>query len=161
MQSQSSRSGVDLAQCTLSNCVAPIPSALPVLLPAPRRTVTLISAPQQQSTGRAHSQHPASRRHSMTTISSIAEIIADLRAGKMVILVDDEDRENEGDLLMAAEFVTPEAINFMAKYGRGLICLALTPEKCDELGLPMMVSDNTSPFGTGFTVSIDAREGVT
>src|SRR6266850_4513463 len=76
------------------------------------------------------SQHPASRRQSMTTISSTDEIIADLRAGRMVILVDEEERENEGDLLMAAEFVTPDAINFMAKHGRGLICLTLTEERC-------------------------------
>ena len=79
----------------------------------------------------------------------------------MVILVDDEDRENEGDLTMAAELVTPEAINFMAKYGRGLICLTLTAEKCDQLGLSPMVRDNTSPFETAFTISIEAREGVT
>ncbi|MCW7753224.1 bifunctional 3,4-dihydroxy-2-butanone-4-phosphate synthase/GTP cyclohydrolase II [Desulfobotulus sp. H1] len=92
---------------------------------------------------------------------SIEEAIADIRAGKMVILADDEDRENEGDLTIAAEKVTPEVINFMAKYGRGLICLSLTGEKCDALDLPMMVGNNTSPFGTGFTVSIEAREGVT
>ena len=92
---------------------------------------------------------------------TIEQAIEDIRAGKMVILVDDEDRENEGDLTMAAEAVTPEAINFMAKYGRGLICLSLTAEKCDELNLPMMVDQNTSPFETGFTVSIEAREGVT
>jgi 3,4-dihydroxy 2-butanone 4-phosphate synthase/GTP cyclohydrolase II len=79
----------------------------------------------------------------------------------MVILVDDEDRENEGDLTMAAEAATPEAINFMAKYGRGLICLTLTPEKCDDLGLRPMVRDNTSPFETAFTVSIEAKRGVT
>jgi len=79
----------------------------------------------------------------------------------MVILVDDEDRENEGDLTMAAEAVTPEAINFMAKYGRGLICLTLTPEKCDALGLKPMVRNNKSPFETAFTISIEAREGVT
>lgn len=91
----------------------------------------------------------------------IEKAIEEIRQGRMVILVDDEDRENEGDLAMAAEKVTPEAINFMAKYGRGLICLSLTAEKCDELGLSMMVNDNTSQFGTGFTVSIDAREGVT
>ncbi len=89
----------------------------------------------------------------------IEKALKEIRAGKMVILVDDEDRENEGDFAMAAECVTPEAINFMAKYGRGLVCLSLTPEKCDQLGLPMMVSDNTSAFGTGFTISIDAREG--
>jgi 3,4-dihydroxy 2-butanone 4-phosphate synthase/GTP cyclohydrolase II len=90
----------------------------------------------------------------------VESALADIRAGKMVVLVDDEDRENEGDLAMAAEMVTPDAVNFMAKEGRGLVCVALTPEKCDELGLPMMVSDNTSPFETGFTVSIDARDGV-
>jgi 3,4-dihydroxy 2-butanone 4-phosphate synthase/GTP cyclohydrolase II len=81
--------------------------------------------------------------------------------GKMIILVDDEDRENEGDLTMAAEFITPEGINFMAKYGRGLICLALAPDIAERLDLPPMVSDNTSKFGTGFTVSIEAKRGVT
>ncbi len=94
-------------------------------------------------------------------ISTIEEALEDIRQGKMVILVDDEDRENEGDLTMAAEKVTPEAINFMAKYGRGLICLSLTEERLNELKLPMMVSDNTSRFQTAFTVSIDARKGVT
>lgn len=94
-------------------------------------------------------------------ISTIEEAIEDIRQGKMVILVDDEDRENEGDLTMAAEKVTPEAINFMAKYGRGLICLSLTEERINELRLPMMVSENTSRFQTAFTVSIDARHGVT
>jgi len=92
---------------------------------------------------------------------SIKQAIEDIRAGKMVILVDDEDRENEGDLTMAAESVTPEAINFMAKYGRGLICLSLTGQKADKLNLPMMVNKNTSPFETGFTVSIEAKTGVT
>lgn len=90
----------------------------------------------------------------------IEKAIQEIQDGKMVILVDDEDRENEGDLCMAAEKVTPEAINFMAKYGRGLICLAMTPEKCDSLDLPPMVDNNQSPFGTGFTVSIEARCGV-
>ena len=94
-------------------------------------------------------------------IISIAEAISDIRDGKMVILVDDEDRENEGDLTIAAEKATPEVINFMARYGRGLICLPMTGEKCDQLGLPMMVDNNTSPFETGFTVSIEARHGVT
>jgi len=93
--------------------------------------------------------------------ASIAEILEEIRRGKMIILVDDEDRENEGDLTMAAEKVTPEAINFMAKYGRGLICLALPEEKADQLNLPPMVRDNTSKFGTAFTVSVDARTGVT
>jgi 3,4-dihydroxy 2-butanone 4-phosphate synthase/GTP cyclohydrolase II len=92
---------------------------------------------------------------------SIEQAIEDIRSGKMVILVDDEDRENEGDLTMAAEKVTPEAINFMAKYGRGLICLSLTKQKCQTLNLPLMVDNNTSPFQTGFTVSIEAKCGVT
>jgi len=95
------------------------------------------------------------------SITSIEEAIEDIRQGKMVILVDDEDRENEGDLTMAAEAVTTEHINFMAKYGRGLICLTLTPERCDELALRPMTSDNTSPFETAFTVSIEAKHGVT
>ena len=93
-------------------------------------------------------------------VSNIEAVVEDIRAGKMVILVDDEDRENEGDLCMAAEKVTPEAINFMAKYGRGLICLALSPDIVEQLGLPMMVSNNQSPYGTGFTISIEARCGV-
>ncbi len=95
------------------------------------------------------------------SISSIQDIIAELRAGRMVILVDEEDRENEGDLVLAAEFVTPEAINFMAKYGRGLICLTLTGEICERLRLPMMTSSNGTQYGTNFTVSIEAAEGVT
>ena len=97
----------------------------------------------------------------MTTISSTPDILADLRAGKMVILVDEEDRENEGDLLMAAEFVTPDAVNFMAKHGRGLICLTLTEERCRQLDLPLMVGDNRSRMGTNFTLSIEAASGVT
>ncbi len=92
---------------------------------------------------------------------SIEEAIKEIKAGRMVILVDDEDRENEGDLTMAAEMVTPEAVNFMAKYGRGLICLPMTGEKIDALELPLMVENNTSRFHTGFTVSIEARKGVT
>jgi len=92
---------------------------------------------------------------------TIEQAIKDIKAGRMVILSDDEDRENEGDLTMAAEAVTPEAINFMAKYGRGLICLPMTGDRADRLGLPMMVEHNTSQFETGFTVSIEAREGVT
>jgi 3,4-dihydroxy 2-butanone 4-phosphate synthase/GTP cyclohydrolase II len=93
-------------------------------------------------------------------VATIDEAIEDIRQGKMVILVDDEDRENEGDLTMAAEAVTPEAINFMAKYGRGLICLTLTPDTCDRLRLNPMVANNTSSFGTAFTVSIEAKKGV-
>lgn len=94
------------------------------------------------------------------SISPIEDVIADIKAGKMVILVDDEDRENEGDLCMAAEACTAEHINFMAKYGRGLICLTLSPDIVEQLELPMMVTKNKSPFGTGFTVSIEARTGV-
>jgi 3,4-dihydroxy 2-butanone 4-phosphate synthase/GTP cyclohydrolase II len=93
--------------------------------------------------------------------SPIEEAIEDIRAGRMVVVCDDEDRENEGDLVMAAQFVTPEAINFMATHARGLICLALTPERCDELGLDLMAAKNESPFETAFTVSVEAREGVT
>ncbi len=93
--------------------------------------------------------------------NTIEESLKDIAEGKIVILVDDEDRENEGDLCMAAEKVTPEAINFMAKYGRGLICLSLTLQRVEELKLPMMTDDNTSSFGTAFTVSIEAKRGVT
>ena len=93
-------------------------------------------------------------------VSTIEAVVEDIKNGKMVILVDDEDRENEGDLCMAAEMVTPEAINFMAKYGRGLICLALSPDIVQQLDLPMMVTNNQSPYGTGFTISIEARTGV-
>jgi len=92
--------------------------------------------------------------------SPIEEALEDVRAGRMVIVCDAEDRENEGDLTLAAQFATPEAVNFMAKEGRGLICLALTPERCDELGLDLMAAKNESPFQTAFTVSIEAREGI-
>ena len=95
------------------------------------------------------------------SISTTQEIVTELRAGRMVILVDEEDRENEGDLVLAAEFVTPDAINFMARYGRGLICLTLTEERCEQLNLPMMTSRNGTSYGTNFTVSIEAAEGVT
>ena len=94
-------------------------------------------------------------------LSTITQAIEDIKSGKVVIIVDDEDRENEGDLTLAAEMVTPEAINFMAKYGRGLICLALAPEIVERLNLPLMVYDNRSTFKTAFTVSIEARQGVT
>jgi 3,4-dihydroxy 2-butanone 4-phosphate synthase/GTP cyclohydrolase II len=93
-------------------------------------------------------------------VSPIEDVIEDIRQGKMIILVDDEDRENEGDLCMAAEKITPEAINFMATHGRGLICLAMSPDIIEQLGLPMMVQNNQSPYGTGFTISIEARTGV-
>ena len=95
------------------------------------------------------------------SIANVKEVLEDLRQGKMIILVDDEARENEGDLTIAAEKVTPEAINFMAKYGRGLICLALSPENVEKLKLPLMVYDNRSPYQTAFTVSVEARQGVT
>jgi 3,4-dihydroxy 2-butanone 4-phosphate synthase / GTP cyclohydrolase II len=93
--------------------------------------------------------------------NTIEEAIEDIKHGKMVILVDDEDRENEGDLTMAAEAITPEAINFMARFGRGLICLSMTPDRVEHLQLPMMTTDNTSAFGTAFTISIEAKKGVT
>ena len=106
---------------------------------------------------RGHHENPDS------IVSPIEDAIADIAAGKMVILVDDEDRENEGDLCMAADMVTPEAVNFMATHGRGLICLSLEEEQLERLHLGMMVPDyeNTATYGTAFTVSIEAREGVT
>ena len=94
-------------------------------------------------------------------ISPTAEIIEEIRQGRMVVLVDEEDRENEGDLVMAAQFITPEAINFMARHGRGLICLTLTEPRCRQLNLPLMVRDNGARMGTNFTVSIEAAQGVT
>jgi 3,4-dihydroxy 2-butanone 4-phosphate synthase/GTP cyclohydrolase II len=106
-------------------------------------------------------KNKASKSKQTWKFNTIEEALEDIKAGKMVILIDDEDRENEGDLTIAAEKVTPEAINFMAKYGRGLICLSLTPERVDELKLPLMADMNTSRFGTAFTVSIEARRGVT
>jgi len=96
----------------------------------------------------------------ITGISSVSEIVAELRAGRMVILVDEEDRENEGDLVLAAEFVTPEAINFMVTHARGLVCLTLTEERCRQLDLPLMASRNGARYGTNFTMSIEAAEGV-
>ncbi len=100
--------------------------------------------------------------HASHAVERVERAIAYMRAGKMVILTDDEDRENEGDLCMAAEKVTPAAVNFMAKYGRGLVCLSLTEEKVRQLRLPLMVDEasNSSSFGTAFTISIEAREGV-
>ena len=94
------------------------------------------------------------------TLSPSPELIDEIRRGRMVVLADAEDRENEGDLVLAADFVTPEAINFMATHARGLICLTLTEERCRQLNLPLMVSDNRSPLGTAFTVSIEAASGV-
>src|ERR1700746_1082853 len=100
----------------------------------------------------------------MLTASPFTDVLTaveEIRAGRMIIVVDDEDRENEGDLTMAAEKIPPEAINFMAKHGRGLVCLALTEERCDELSLPLMTPVNTSNYGTAFCESIDARRGTT
>jgi 3,4-dihydroxy 2-butanone 4-phosphate synthase/GTP cyclohydrolase II len=108
-----------------------------------------------------HSVPPAPTPSPGAAVSSTEEIIAELRAGRMVILVDEEDRENEGDLVMAADFVTPEAINFMARFGRGLICLTLTEQRCRQLNLQPMVQVNGTAHGTNFTVSIEAAEGVT
>ena len=99
--------------------------------------------------------------HTTTPFAPIEEAIEQFRQGRMVIIVDDEDRENEGDLAIAAEMVTPVAVNFMARFGRGLICLAMTEERCRQLDLPLMVEDNTSPFGTAFTISIEARGKIT
>src|SRR6266853_1436497 len=96
----------------------------------------------------------------MTQFASIEEAIRDVQDGKIVIIVDDEDRENEGDLMVAAEKVTPEIINFMATHGRGLICLAMTGQRLDELQIPLMVTDNSSTYGTAFCVSIEARHKV-
>jgi 3,4-dihydroxy 2-butanone 4-phosphate synthase/GTP cyclohydrolase II len=97
----------------------------------------------------------------MTPFVTIDEAIEELRRGRMIVVVDDEDRENEGDLVMAADKVTPEAVNFMATHGRGLICVPMTGERLEELQIPMMVTDNTAPMGTAFTVTVDARRGVT
>src|SRR5277367_1786298 len=97
----------------------------------------------------------------MTALNTIDEILGDIRQGKMAVLMDDEDRENEGDLIMSAEFVRAEDINFMARYGRGLICLTLTRERCRQLRLPLMVSDTDKNHTTNFTLSIEAAEGVT
>ena len=96
-----------------------------------------------------------------TPFVDVPTALEEIKAGRMIVVVDDEDRENEGDLTLAAEFVTPEAINFMARFGRGLICLALTEDRADHLRLRPMAEENTSRFGTAFTESIEAREGVT
>src|SRR6266542_5319613 len=96
-----------------------------------------------------------------TPFATIEAAVEDIRSGRFVVVVDDPDRENEGDLVIAAQFATPEAVNFMAMHARGLICLCLTEERCDELGLRQMTENNEAPLGTAFTVSIEAREGVT
>ena len=97
---------------------------------------------------------------SKSPFATVEEAVEEIRQGRMIVLVDDEDRENEGDLAIAAEKITPEAINFMAKYGRGLVCMPLTEDRCDELHLPLMSPINTSAHGTAFTEAIDARVGV-
>ncbi len=107
------------------------------------------------------SSPPPAPRPGPVPVSPVEEIVAEMQAGRMVILVDEEDRENEGDLVLAADHVTPEAINFMARFGRGLICLTLTRERCERLRLPPMVPRNGTKMGTAFTVSIEAAEGVT
>src|SRR5213592_2733034 len=107
------------------------------------------------------SEKPAQPVTEQSAFSSIEEAIEDIRSGRMVVVCDDENRENEGDLTLAAQFATPEAINFMATHGRGLVCLSLTPERCAELGLDLMAAKNESPFNTAFTVSIEAAQGVT
>src|SRR4249919_1870086 len=96
-----------------------------------------------------------------SSFATVEEAIEDIRAGRFVVVVDDEDRENEGDLTIAAQFATPEAVNFMVTHARGLVCLCLTEERCDELGLRQMTDQNETPFGTAFTVTVEAREGVT
>jgi 3,4-dihydroxy 2-butanone 4-phosphate synthase/GTP cyclohydrolase II len=101
-----------------------------------------------------------SAEHLAGSIAPVTEILQELRAGRMVVLVDEEDRENEGDLVMAAEFVTPEAINFMVTHGRGLVCLTLTEDRCRQLDLPLMSNRNGTAYGTNFTVSIEAANGV-
>ncbi|MBN1309645.1 MAG: 3,4-dihydroxy-2-butanone-4-phosphate synthase, partial [Chitinispirillaceae bacterium] len=97
----------------------------------------------------------------MKTFDEISAVIEDFRGGRIVIIVDDEERENEGDLAFAATTCTPEKINFLARYGRGLICIAMEESRCDALRIPMMVQENTSRFETAFTVSVEAREGTT
>src|SRR6201997_56231 len=115
--------------------------------------MSIYAAPELRLTNAAPEGCPGS-------FARIDEAIAAIRAGRMIVVVDDEDRENEGDLTMAAEKITPEAINFMAKYGRGLVCLAMTEERLDYLRLGQMSAENTSNFGTAFTESIDAKDGV-
>src|SRR5262249_22615313 len=118
-------------------------------------------APRAAAGGESVSERSDSGQRAVIAFATIEEAIDDLRQGRMVVVVDDENRENEGDLTLAAQFATPEAINFMAKEGRGLICLALTPGRCDELGLDLMAAKNESAFETPFTITIEARHGVT
>src|SRR3954453_14181246 len=106
-------------------------------------------------------KEPVTQTKTHKPFAAIEEAIEDIRRGRMIVVCDDENRENEGDLVMAAQFATPEAVNFMATHGRGLICLALTDERCQELGLNLMAAKNEAPLETAFTVSVEAREGVT
>jgi 3,4-dihydroxy 2-butanone 4-phosphate synthase / GTP cyclohydrolase II len=131
--------------------------------PGDQRRARAARSPGDQRLARA-ARSPGDQRlarAARSPFSPIEDALEDVRAGRMVVVCDAEDRENEGDLTLAAQFVTPEAINFMATHGRGLICLALTPSRCDELGLDLMAAKNESPFQTAFTVSVEAREGIT
>ena len=112
----------------------------------------MASSDQEQDSGTGMTKE-------ISPFASIEDALEDIRAGKMVIVSDDEDRENEGDLVMAAQFATPEAINFMVKEARGLVCLALTPDRCEQLGLSLMTAKNEAPLETAFTVSIEAASG--
>src|SRR5207302_5505959 len=116
--------------------------------------------PRQIGRAADHALYHGSMSAIASEFATVEEAIEDIRQGKMVVVVDAADRENEGDLTIAAQFATPEAIAFMAKEGRGLICLCLTGERCDELGLRMMTEHNETPYGTAFTVSVEAREGI-
>src|SRR5215212_3003188 len=134
-------------------------------MPEPGR-VTHRAAADAESEGKSPSlrrgqEIQAGAEQPARAFASIEEAIEEIRRGRMVVVCDDESRENEGDLTLAAQFATPEAINFMAMHGRGLICLSLTPQRCDELELDLMAAKNESPFRTAFTVSIEAAEGVT
>jgi len=122
---------------------------------------TQLIKPGKKQSLRSTEMNPEDEKSKPFQLNSLAEVLDDLREGKMIILVDDEDRENEGDLVIAAEKVTPEAVNFMAREGRGLICVALTPDRLDALQIPLMVERNTARFNTAFTVSVEARRGVT
>src|SRR3972149_4811139 len=130
---------------------------------APRTPRAARHDQDQARGGRAKALESSARlaRAPHMTLTPIPDLIAELKAGRMVILVDDESRENEGDLIIAADCVTPEAVNFMAKHGRGLICMPITEERARQLKLPLMVQENRAPHGTAFTVSIEAASGVT
>jgi 3,4-dihydroxy-2-butanone 4-phosphate synthase/GTP cyclohydrolase II len=140
--------GIEVVE-RLSCEAAPTPHSLAYLRTKKEKMGHALSLHQHDLTG--HPNHSQER----SEFASVETAIRELRAGRMIVVIDDEDRENEGDLTMAAELVTPEAINFMATHGRGLICLAMTGERLDELDLPAMAADNTAPHGTAFTVSID------